>query len=237
MALLDFLVKKEDKATGQAGVMKNTKGWYEDRYQTLVIQRNLFFTLASLCIIFITVGVVMIGSVVAKKRIEPMVIEVEELTGITTLVNPNTDKKWAVSKVINQYFLTTYLRSRETYNVAAYLYNYNTVVRLFSSGNVYNQFREIINNPSKSPISKYGVNNTTTLEIRSILFLKDNPGGGQTAQIRFTIIEGQGEKTRVNKIASILWDYVAMDLNFDDMMVNPLGFQVQFYTVSDDVNA
>jgi type IV secretion system protein VirB8 len=237
MAFLDFFKKKAEKENSPASLTKTTKSWYADRYQSLIVQRNLFFFITLLCIIFICLGVVVIGGVITRKRIEPMVVEVEESTGITTLVNPTLNKDWSVSKVINQYFLTTYLRSRETYNMASYLYNYNTVVRLLSSPNIYNQFKRIINDPNRSAIAKYGSNNTTKLEIRSILFLKDNPGGGQTAQIRFTIVETQGAQIRTNKIVSIIWDYVEMNLNFDDMMVNPLGFQVQFYTVSDDVNA
>ena len=237
MDFLDYFKKKAEKEDKPAGLIKNTKGWYEDRYQSLIVQRNLFFLITALCIIFITLGVVVIGGVISKKRIEPMVVEVEESTGITTVVNPTLNQNWSVSEVINKYFLTMYLRSRETYNLASYLYNYNTVVRLLSSSNEYRKFKQIINDPSTSPISKYGSNNTTKLEIRNILFLQDNPGGAQTVQIRFTIVENQGSKRRMNKIASIIWDYVEMNLNFDDMMVNPLGFQVQFYSVSDDVNA
>lgn len=237
MALLDIFKKQPEKEGAPPGLIKTRRGWYEDRYQTLIIQRNLFFLISALCIVLIAVSVVVIGGVVAKKRIEPMVIEVEELSGITTLVNPATDNKWAVSKVINQYFLTTYLRARESYDVASYLYNYNTIVRLLSSSNVYREFKNIINDPAKSAISLYGSQNTTSIEIRSILFLTDNPGGGQTAQIRFTIVENQGQRKRINKIASIVWDYVELNLNFNDMMVNPLGFQIQFYSISNDVQA
>jgi type IV secretion system protein VirB8 len=237
MALLDLFKKQPEKEASPQGTTKTKKGWYEDRYQTLIIQRNLFFVLSALCIGLIGVSVVVIGGVVAKKQVEPMVVEVEELSGITTIVNPATDKKWSVSKVINQYFLTTYLRARESYDVASYLYNYNTVVRLLSSPIVYRQFKEIVNDPTKSSISLYGSTNTTSIEIRSILFLTDNPGGGQTAQIRFTIVENQGQRRRLNRIASIVWDYVEMELNFNDMMVNPLGFQIQFYSVSNDVQA
>jgi type IV secretion system protein VirB8 len=237
MASSDSSGNKPTQEISPAGSVKSVKTWYEDSYQTLIIQRNIFFFIAALCIIFISISVVVIGGVISKKRIEPMIIEVEESTGITNIVNPNVNKKWKASRVINQYFLTQYLRSRETYNIASYLYEYNTVARLLSSSTVYRQFRTIINDPATSPISKYGSNNTTTLEIRSILFLDDNPGGGQTAQIRFTIVEDQGSKIRINKIASIVWDYVEMNLNFEDTMVNPLGFQVQFYSISDDVNA
>lgn len=220
-----------------AETTSRTPSWYQDRYQQLSVQRNLFFFIAILCIVFIGIDVVIIGAVISKKKIEPLVITVDEASGMTTLVNPIKDKSWGISEAVNNYFLITYLRSRESYNIASYLYNYNTVVRLLSSSNVYREFKNFINDPGNSPVIKYSSSNTTRIEIRSILMLKSSPGGGQNAQIRFSVVEEQGGKQKINKIASVIWDYVEMDLNFDEKTVNPLGFQVQFYTVSDDVNA
>jgi type IV secretion system protein VirB8 len=225
------------KSPGTATEQKpSSDNWYVDRYQQLIVQRNLFFILASLSLIFLSVSVGVIGWVISNKKIEPMVVEVDELSGITTLVNPTKDKSWQVSDAINNYFLITYLRARETYNVASYLYNYNTVVRLLSSYNVYSSFKKIINDPAKSPVLKYGSSDSTRLEVRSILPMKNSTSSGQNAQIRFTIVEEQGGK-RYNKIASIIWDYVDMNLTFEDKSVNPLGFQVQFYNAVDDVNS
>lgn len=239
MAQLDSANKKAASKDNVKAVDEATKtpNWYQDRYQQLSVQRNLFFFIAVLCIAFIGIDIVVIGAVISKKKIEPLVITVDEASGMTTLVNPIKDKSWGISEAVNNYFLISYLRARESYNVASYLYNYNTVVRLLSSPNVYREFKNFINDPANSPVLKYSSNNTTRIEIRSILMLKSSPGGGQNAQIRFSVVEEQGGRQKINKIASIIWDYVEMDLNFDEKTVNPLGFQVQFYTVSDDVNA
>jgi type IV secretory pathway component VirB8 len=50
------------------------------------------------------------------------------------------------------------------------------------------------------------------------------------------VVEAFGNKSQHNKIVSILWNYSRMQMNFDERMVNPLGFQVKFYAVSDDVS-
>lgn len=239
MALLDSLNKKaaSKDTAAPADTTAKTPNWYQDRYQQLSVQRNLFFFITILCIAFIGIDVIVIGGVISKKKIEPLVITVDEASGMTTLVNPIQNKSWGISEAVNNYFLITYLRARESYNVASYLYNYNTVVRLLSSSNVYREFKNFINDPGNSPVLRYSSTNTTRIEIRSILMLKSSPGGGQNAQVRFSVVEDQGSRQKINKIASIIWDYVEMDLNFDEKTVNPLGFQVQFYTVSDDVNA
>lgn len=237
MALSDLFKKKDPPQNVPKEQESSQNNWYKDRYQQLSVQRNLFFVIAALCIIFIGIDIIVVGGVISKKKIEPLVVTVDEVSGITTLVNPIKDKSWGISEAVNNYFLVTYLRARESYNVASYLYNYNTVVRLFSSSPVYREFKDFINDPAYSPIIKYSSFNSTKIEIRSILMLKSSPGGGQNAQIRFSIVEEQGSRQKINKIASIIWDYVEMHLNFDEKTVNPLGFQVQFYTVTDDVNA
>ena len=56
-------------------------------------------------------------------------------------------------------------------------------------------------------------------------------------QIRFSIIEQSGSKMTYNKIVSLMWSYVSMNLNFDDRLVNPLGFQVTSYSISNDLGA
>lgn len=215
------------------GDLSQVKSWYEDRYQSLVVQRNLFFVLIVACVCVIVVSVVVIGTLSEKKTIEPMVIEIEDKTGITNIVNPDSDRRWTTDEALNKYFLMTYLKARETYNVATYDYNFNTVVRLLSSGEVFGQFRETISDSVNNPVALYGANVNTTLTIRSILFLPNNVSG-QSAQIRFSVNTSDGKK--FPKIVSIIWNYVVLNLNFNDRMVNPIGFQVQSYSIADDVN-
>ena len=214
---------------------EGSKSWYADRYESVVVQRNLFFFLCLLCVGAVVIAVFLIGRLSLSKSIDPMVIEVEETTGMVNLVNPLEDRRWTVNKTIDQYFLVNYLRARETYDIASYLYNYNTFVRLMSSYSVYGDFKSTINDPSLSPIVKYAATNSTILKIRSIQFLPST-AGGSAAQIRFSIIEQGGAKQVHNKIVSILWNYVKMDLTFEDRMINPLGFQVQSYSIANDGN-
>ena len=144
----------------------NSKTWYEDRYQSLLIQRNLFFIIIVICIALIVISVVMVGVISNKREVQPMVIQVEDTTGITNIVNPDTNKEWTVNETMNKYFIYKYITARETYNVSTYEYNYNTVVRLMSSSQVYNDFATILSSPNTSPVVKYGANTSTTLAIR-----------------------------------------------------------------------
>lgn len=214
----------------KSGSSGQVSSWYEDRYQSLVVQRNLFFVIIIACVCVIIVSVLMIGVLSEKKTIEPMVIEIEDKSGITNIVNPDSDRRWTVDEALNKYFLMTYLKARETYDVASYDYNFNTVVRLLSSSRVYNQFKEEI--AASNPVARYGATITTKLSVRSILFLP-NKVAGQSAQIRFIVESSNGQSSA--KIAQVIWNYVDLGLGFKERMVNPIGFQIQSYSIADDV--
>lgn len=241
MALFSFLKSKQEqendniiqsniKSPDARGVV-NARNWYADRYESILVQRNLLFIVVVLSLVVSVVSIFFVGKVTSQKTIEPMIVEIEEATGITNIVNPLESKSWTASRAVNEYFLMTYLRARETYNVASYVYNYNTIVRLMSSNDVYNNFKRTLNDPTTSPVALYGANNSTVLKIRSIQFLGDTPSG-KSVEIRFAVVEQTGEQKSYNKIVSILWDYVQLELNFDDRMVNPLGFQIKSYAVA-----
>lgn len=212
------------------------RNWYYDRYETLIVQRNILFLLAVLAIVASMLCVILVGRVTLSKTVEPMVIEVEDKTGITNIVNPLADRVWSSDKAISNYFLMKYLRARETYNVADYNYNYTTLTRLLSNGTVYNEFKSFISDPKTNPIALYGASNSTILKIRSTQYLQDSPSGDHNVQIRFSVIETAGNKKQTNQIVSILWNYVQMQMTFEERMVNPLGFQIKFYSVADDVS-
>ncbi|MCH9754177.1 MAG: type IV secretion system protein [Alphaproteobacteria bacterium] len=213
---------------------KTNKSWYADRYESISVQRNMLFFISLIALIATIIAVIFISKVTLSKTIEPLVVEVEDKSGFTNIVNPNEDEKWTTSKSINVFFLVEYLRARESYSVASYVQNYNTVVRLMSSAEVYNQFKNVLNNTDTNPVIKYGANNSTTIKIRSMQFLESTPEES-SAQIRFSIIEEGNQKKQYNKIVSIVWSYIQMDLNFEDRTINPLGFQVKAYSISNDV--
>jgi type IV secretion system protein VirB8 len=212
----------------------SNQSWYADRYQSIAVQRNMLFFLSIVALVATVISVIFISKVTLSKTIEPLVVQVEDKTGITTLVNPRSEERWTTDKSINTYFLVSYLRARETYNISSYAHNYNIVARLMSSSRVYSQFKNILNDPSTNPISLYGANNSTNIKIRSIQFLKVSDTDNK-AQIRFSIVEQGGSRKVHNKIVALDWGYVELNLSFEDRTINPLGFQVKAYSISDDV--
>ena len=121
-------------------VVENVSNWYSDRYNSTVVQRNILFILLVASIALVIISSVIVGSVSSNFKIQPFVIDIEEKTGVTTIVNPLVDKELVANDALNKYFLMTYVRAREEYYKDSWRYDYLTVVRLLSSPQVYNDF-------------------------------------------------------------------------------------------------
>jgi type IV secretion system protein VirB8 len=162
--------------------------------------------------------------------VEPFILTIEDGTNITNVVNPVDRTALTTNEALQRYFLVQYVTVRESYNASEMEYKKN-VVRLFSSGGVFSRYNMNMINDKNSPPNKYGVNNTLTVKVRSLQFLQ----AGKLAQVRFTITEGEGAKQIFNKIATINFDYVAMELNMTERYINPLGFIINDYRVDDEI--
>lgn len=231
------LFGKKDTSQGEADKAQSkqvSRNWYADRYETAIVWRNLFFltTVASIVIVFFSVWAV--ESISTGKTIEPFVIEIEEKSGVTNVVVPLKKERYSTREAVRDYFLVKYVTARETYFPFSADYNYNTVVRILSSSAVYSRFRRLISagNPN-SPIRKGG-RYSLDIKISSISYLPqsgDSPG--ITAQVRFlTFVRGQSQGVR--KLATINFDFRDIPMNKEERYINPLGFQVTGYSVSDE---
>lgn len=234
--LLAFILQKNKSNNSNALMNKDdlvtdVRNWYSDRYESLIVQRNLLFIFILFMLAFILSGIFIVGQIAASKTVEPFIVEIEDKTGITNVVNPLSRKDLTTDEALNRYFIMNYLRSRETYNVVDYDHSYRSVVRLLSSSNVYSEFRIFLSSNTKSPIISYGTSNSTSLKLRSIQFLDQ----GKTAQVRFTITENSGNKLTFNKIATLSFEYKQMELTNEERQINPLGFQVTNYRVDDEI--
>lgn len=235
MGLFDKKVK--------ASTIEAKKNWYADRYQTVVVQRNMLLIALVLTLAGIIFSVLAVVKITTSKTIEPFVIEIEDKTGITNVIRPLQPEKYEYNEVLRRYFLTMYLNAREGYSPSLIDYNYYKVVALLSSGPVYNIFKYAIsqNNPD-SPIRELGQEFQRGVRIKSITYL--TPGQGQTgflAQVRFFTydysISGTADQStnQKHKLATVNFSFADLQLTEEQRAVNPLGFQVTGYRLDDEV--
>lgn len=201
------------------------KSWYANRYQMVVVQRNilLLFTLSAM--VAVTVAVIFVRNIMASKSLEPYVIEVEKKTGVPVVVQQLTAQHLTGDQMIRKYFINKYIHGASGYDPKTYKLDAN-VIRLFSTPRVYSQFRRRIN------AKELGPNSSIEVRIKSVQFPNPN-----TAQIRLVRqIRQEGFETVVkNEIITMDFYFADIDLSLEERLVNPLGFQVSRYLVSEEI--
>lgn len=223
-----------DKKAASSNLLQK-RNWYEDRYQSALVQRNLLLLIVLLALVGVSFAVITVLQISSSKKISPFVIQVEDKTGITTVVQPL--ERFSTNETIQKYFIMKYLNSRETYSYHDYRYQYYTVVRLLSDDQVYSDFRRwLVSEKSDSPL-RYGEKIERTMEVKSVTYLPTNPDApGYTVQVRFKQMDVLHKRVQPprHKIATMNFDFFPMRLSAEEQYINPLGFQVLSYRVDNE---
>jgi type IV secretion system protein VirB8 len=229
-------IKNDLPQANSDNIVKNISNWYADRYNSVLIQRNLLLLLLILSVLMVIISSIMVGNVSSTFKIQPFVIEVEDKTGITNIVNPLSRQELTTNEVLNRYFIMRYIKARESYNFETYKYNYFTVVRLLSKPDVYGRFKRFID--SGDSLIQYTNRAAVDVVFRSIQFFPpagEGPNANdQRATVRFTVLSDSvalkgGTDGKLHKILSLTFRYEQTEMNEDERSENPLGFFITSY--------
>lgn len=217
------MVEKKNK---QKKAKLKVKSWYSNRYQIVVVQRNilLLFTLVSM--FSVAVAVIFVKNVMSSKSLEPYVIEVEEKSGVATVVDQLTSKDFTGNEIMRRYFINQFVHAASGYDPKTYNQDKNKV-RLFSSSSIYSSYRNRI-----QP-RKLGVDAKIQVRIKSVQFTSQN-----SAQVRIVqqFSSKESKASIKNQILTINFAYSpSMKLNMEDRLINPIGFQVSQYLIADEI--
>jgi len=209
------------------------KSWYSDRYQSVVVQRNILSLLALFAMIAVTISVIFVKQVTSSKSLEPYVIEIEEKTGVPTVVEQLSQSSFTTNTTLKRYFLYSFIKSVEGYNPATYIEDF-AKARLFSSSAVYGKIRNRISsrNPN-SPVSKMDKKGMIVVKLKSIQFMTP-----EKVQIRMRLEtkgRSSGFSARRDVIAYVNFRFANINLTLEERFINPIGFQVIGYSIDDDL--
>ncbi len=223
--------KSKDVETQKASTdsVKKFKNWYEERYDNIMVQRNLLFILLLMLLALCIISVAVVAYVINTKRFDPFVIQIDDTTGMAKIVNPVSSSVLSGNEALAQYFIKKYVIARETYNPVDFEKEAMKTVRLLSSNSIYWNYVGYLKNDLVNPVVKYGQKNTTYLLVKSWSKLTE-----KKYMFRFSINETDGNRKIFNKIAVVEFDYLPMELTESDRDINPVGFQVTGYRVDDD---
>jgi type IV secretion system protein VirB8 len=208
---------------------KKIRNWYEERHDTITVQRNLLLVMSIILLLLSIVSIGVIAYIINTKRFDPFVIQIDDATGMAKIVNPIASDVLDGNEALAQYFVKKYVIARETYNPVDFSTEAKRIVRLLSANNIYWDYVGYLKNEAVNPSIKYGQKNTTYLMVKSWSALSDTK-----FILRFSINETAGARKVYNKIAVVEFQYTAMELSEHDKDINPIGFQVTGYRVDDD---
>lgn len=219
------------------------RSWYNDRYEFVVVQRNIFALITLLALLLSIAATFSISQLTPLKSVEPFVIQIDQKSGVTQVVDPVKARDLTAQDAVNNYFLVQYIRARESYiSQDRNYYNYN-LVRVFSDGPVFGEYQyEIaLSNPESAAV-RLGNMGSREVHISNIKYLdrrKDNVGNLVMrflvkAQVTERIGGGATSAKPLQKLILIEFKYVDLDLSTEDRYLNPIGFRVVSYRVDED---
>lgn len=222
-------IPSADSKVSDRGKVVSLRNWYEERYDTIVMQRNILLIMVMVCIVGIVVSVMSVTKIATSKKFDPFVIQIDEKTGSAKVVTPVAEDILTRDDSITRYFIKKYIIAREGYNPVDFSSGAMETVRVLSHPMIFMLYKSYINGQDTNPVTRYGQTNTTYVTIKSWSRIEE-----KKYLVRFAIHETAGGKKVYNKIAVVLIDYVSMELKESERDVNPLGFQVMGYGVNDD---
>ncbi len=238
-------IKERLNAAPSKDVLQTTRNWFNDRYEWVQVQRNIFVLTTVLLSIAVAIMAAGVSFIKSSRTIEPFVIEIEPKTGVPTVVIPKTSQALADDEAIRNFYIWYYVRMREEY----YRNSYNDMVRavrLMSNDEAFSQFRSATSPfNSQSPYSTLGDLGTRRVELKSIIVdtKTKKDGQGKTSyfyvvQLRVRLITKFGGNNTTEQVADkfirMECSMENLELNQEDRYINPLGFYVSVYTITDD---
>lgn len=213
------------------------KSWDLDKYQTVLVQRNILAIFTILCLLIALAASFAMERMAPLKAVEPFIIQIDEKSGLTEVVEPIRRENLSAPEQLDNYFLWRYVVARETLDNLDRQFRFDTV-RVLSKPEVFTQYKMEIDpqRPGSQAAQLAEIGGTLSVENPTITQLNDPKR--KVAQVRFAIRERSRQNPQgdlYNKIATIEYEYYKLELNRDERLINPLGFQVVNYRVDDEV--
>lgn len=178
-----------------------------------------------------TISLLTLLMVLPLKTFEPYIITVDRSTGFLEVTRGLADTDLSSDEAITQANLVGYVNARETYNPATLEKNYYSVLGK-SDAKALKEYSELwdgqnANNPSRM----YGKKTTIDVKIKSVNFITDN-----IASVRFIREKRTAQQVTVSHHEAVIeFQYTQKPMKMADRFLNPLGFQVTSYRLSQEV--
>lgn len=201
------------------------KSWYSNRYQIVIVQRNILLLLTILSMVSVTISVIFVKSIISSKSLEPYVVEIEEKSGVPTIIDQRSSITLTGQEAVNRYFINKFIQAMIGYEISTYDLNLQTV-RLLSKPAVFNIYL------AKNYRNTLGKETRVEVRIKSIQF--DNQRRMAQVRLASQLIRQNTRPTIKNELIELGFEYSNLDLSAEERLINPLGFQVTSFKATEE---
>lgn len=204
--------------------------WEQETYLNLRRSRALAWTVAGgASTIALSLGVA-VSLMLPLKEPVPYVITVDKQSGYLEITKELDETPLAKEQAITNYNLVRYVKARESYLNPIVKENYQ-LVQAMSGGNAASEHKALWDgqNPN-NPSVVFGFDGEVDIEILGLSELNN-----KTSSVRFDRHVTLGNKVRTSRhTAIIVHSYVNERQTNEERLINPLGFKVTSYRVSEE---
>ena len=210
------------------------KSWFKDKYQFVLVQRNILAVITLISLLAAVLCAFAMQRLAPLKSVEPFIIQIDQKSGITEMVQPMTRERLKSPDQLDDFFLWRYVVARETYDTADRDFRLETV-RVLSAPKVFDIFtKEIAPSNDSSAAHTLGDFGTRKVENPTITHLEGTEKA-MLAQVRFAIRERfRNSESVYFMLATVEYSYNEIVLTRDERLINPLGFQVKSFRLDDE---
>ncbi|WP_411566801.1 virB8 family protein (plasmid) [Pseudomonas orientalis] len=194
---------------------------------------SVFFGLLT----FMSIAAVM--GLTPLKTVETYLVRVDNTSGFTDVIKPTSEVK-STEQLDDEYWLSTYARFRESYNFSTSDANF-AMVELMSYDETFTEYRNF-QLSKKGYLALLSNNRQIRTEVNNINFLKrDNAVGTAQVRITKTVLDPNGVPDPMLRpttwILTIAFDYKNPAKKAGDQWLNPRGFGVRSYVMTQEVGS
>lgn len=204
---------------------------YFDYVNELQKKINIFKGLA---ISGVTIAVIAVGWHLSNPIIEtvPYVMK-EDRTGAIDFMTVVSEKELTRQEATDQFWVAEFVRNYEKYNNYNIQDSYDRTMAL--SSDVVKQKYDRIYSGENARHIVFGTTSTREVKIKSINL--DYTGAFPLARVRFETITNNGDGSHLeNWSAVVSFEYLKKSMSLGERLLNPLGFTVRSYDVSNEIS-
>lgn len=209
--------------------IQSANAFEKSRVETSKKMAKIAWAVAGISCVCTALSIGAVMGLTPLKEVQPYLVRVDNNTGVTDLVTTLKTKEDTYGEVMDKYWLSQYVKYRESYNWYTVQSTYDASMLLSSP-----EIQADIGKFMASPAAPYKVFKDTTMVDIKILAVT---WVGNTAQVRFerTIKKvnatDQDPPIKQRMIATIGYHYFNTPQKEADRLINPLGLQILSYRV------